>query len=194
MQMHGTRTQRRRSRGSFDPTVTASAVAQVWMQPDTSFGPKLGGIEVEYERYGLKLGFDINLPAQWSLIDLKRDPELERLKFAPAEVDEALAGLPIPRILERGVIGCTLGERLQLRLSHFVDTGQHLDEDMDIMCLGSRFEEMSLASRVGFRREEHIPIERYDPELDAVMIGWVHNQNDGSDLYARTMVLDHSKP
>lgn len=54
------------------------------------------------------------------------------------EADPELAGMSAQDLMEKGINGITLRERLIMELQYFEETGQHLDVDNVTLCSGSR--------------------------------------------------------
>jgi len=57
---------------------------------------------------------------------------------ANIESDEELKNMSADDLKEKGIVGITLLERLQLEIDYFKETGEHLDIDNITSCTGSR--------------------------------------------------------
>ena len=57
---------------------------------------------------------------------------------ANIESDEELKNMSADDLKEKGIVGITLLERLQLEIDYFKETGKHLDIDSVTLCSGSR--------------------------------------------------------
>jgi len=80
------------------------------------------------------------------------------------EADEDLENLSADDLKEKGIIGITLEERLQMELDYFKETGEHLDIDNVTLCSGSRCAGGHIPSVDWHSGHDELRVGRYFPD------------------------------
>ena len=83
---------------------------------------------------------------------------------ANIESDEELKNMSADDLKEKGIVGITLLERLQLEIDYFKETGEHLDIQNITLCSGSRYSDGDVPDVSWHSYDSAMCVDWYNPD------------------------------